>query len=163
LLLLRAVAALAAAVPGAVIRLPAPGAGAVIAYAAGLGGALAAWRWRARRGPCRTLAAGATLALLTAAALAALPILTRGDGRLRAAGAGRSRRPGRPAQRPRDDAARGDGTGERAAGLGRRGGGRARPARGSHPARRDGAQGWPSRRRHVQYRAVPRRRPAHGG
>src|SRR5437773_679183 len=51
--------------------------------AAGLGGALAAWRWRARRGPCRTLAAGATLALLTAAALAALPILTRGDGRLR--------------------------------------------------------------------------------
>jgi len=83
LLLLRAVAALAAAVPGAVIRLPAPGAGAVIAYAAGLGGALAAWRWRARRGPCRTLAAGATLALLTAAALAALPILTRGDGRLR--------------------------------------------------------------------------------
>src|SRR5205809_431741 len=75
LLLLRAVAALAAAVPGAVIRLPAPGAGAVIAYAAGLGGALAAWRWRARRGPCRTLAAGATLALLTAAALAALPIL----------------------------------------------------------------------------------------
>src|SRR5439155_822707 len=83
LLLLRAVAALAAAMPGAVIRLPAPGAGAVIAYAAGLGGALAAWRWRARRGPCRTLAAGATLALLTAAALAALPILTRGDGRLR--------------------------------------------------------------------------------
>src|SRR5947199_5835555 len=83
LLLLRAVAALAAAVPGAVIRLPAPGAGAVIAYAAGLRGALAAWRWRARRGPCRTLAAGATLALLTAAALAALPILTRGDGRLR--------------------------------------------------------------------------------
>src|SRR6266566_1970210 len=72
-----------AAAPGAVIRLPAPGAGAVIAYAAGLGGALAAWRWRARRGPCRTLAAGATLALLTAAALAALPILTRGDGRLR--------------------------------------------------------------------------------
>src|SRR5206468_4045094 len=59
LLLLRAVAALAAAVPGAVIRLPAPGAGAVIAYAAGLGGALAAWRWRARRGPCRTLDAGA--------------------------------------------------------------------------------------------------------
>src|SRR5438876_160969 len=80
-----ALAALAilAARPGAVIRLPAPGAGAVIAYAAGLGGALAAWRWRARRGPCRTLAAGATLALLTAAALAALPILTRGDGRLR--------------------------------------------------------------------------------
>src|SRR5207245_1247684 len=62
---------------------PAPGAGAVVAYAAGLGGALAAWRWRARRGPCRTLAAGATLALLTAAALAALPILTRGDGWLR--------------------------------------------------------------------------------
>jgi competence protein ComEC len=83
LLVLRAVAALAAAVPGAVIHLPAPGAGAVVAYAAGLGAALAAWRWRARRAPCRTLAAGAMLALLTAAALAALPILTRGDGRLR--------------------------------------------------------------------------------
>src|SRR5436309_2349619 len=44
---------------------------------------VAAWRRRAGRGACRTLAAGATLALLTAAALAALPILTRGDGRLR--------------------------------------------------------------------------------
>jgi len=83
LLVLRAVAALAAAVPGAVIHLPAPGAGAVVAYAAGLGGALAAWHWRTRRAACRTLAAGAALALVTAAALAALPILTRGDGRLR--------------------------------------------------------------------------------
>jgi competence protein ComEC len=83
LLLLRAVAALAAAVPGAVIRLPAPSPGAIVAYVAALTCGLAAWHWRARRGAGRALAAGATLALLVAVALAALPVLTRGDGRLR--------------------------------------------------------------------------------
>ena len=83
LLLLRAVAALAAAVPGAVIHLPAPGPAAIVAYAAALGGGLAAWHWRSRRDRCTALAAGAALSLLTAGVLAALPILTRGDGRLR--------------------------------------------------------------------------------
>src|SRR5437762_11808601 len=83
LLVLRAVAALAAAVPGAVIRLPAPGPGAIVAYVAALTGGLAAWHWRARRGAGPALAALATLALLMAVAPAALPILTRGGGRLR--------------------------------------------------------------------------------
>src|SRR5437016_2690178 len=83
LLLLRAVAALAAAVPGAVIRLPAPGPGAIVAYVTALTCGLAAWHWRARRGAGPALAALATLALLMAVALAALPILIRGDGRLR--------------------------------------------------------------------------------
>jgi competence protein ComEC len=83
LLLLRAVAALAAAVPGAVIHLPAPGPAAVVAYASALGCALAAWHWRTRRVPCRAFAAVAAPALLAAVVLAGLPILTRGDGRLR--------------------------------------------------------------------------------
>jgi competence protein ComEC len=83
LLLLRAVAALAAAVPGAAIYLPAPGPAAIAAYAAALAGGLAAWHWRARRERCVAFVATAGLALLTAVLLAALPILTRGDGRLR--------------------------------------------------------------------------------
>jgi competence protein ComEC len=83
LLLLRAVAALAAAVPGAVIHLPAPGAAAVVAYAAALGCGLAAWHWRTRRSRCWAVAAAGGAALLAAVVLAALPILTRGDGRLR--------------------------------------------------------------------------------
>jgi len=85
LLLLRAVAALTAAVPGAVIHLPAPGPSAVIAYGAGLGSALAAWHWRAYRARSLPLAAGAALALVSAVVLAALPVLARGDGRLRVA------------------------------------------------------------------------------
>src|SRR5262249_60815590 len=56
---------------------------AVVAYAAALVAGLAAWHWRARRDRCVALGGAAVLALLTAAALAALPILTRGDGRLR--------------------------------------------------------------------------------
>jgi competence protein ComEC len=83
LLLLRGTAALAAAVPGAVIYSPAPGAAAIVAYAAALATGLAAWHWRARRDRCVALGGAAVLALLTAVALAALPILTRGDGRLR--------------------------------------------------------------------------------
>jgi competence protein ComEC len=85
LLLLRAVAALAAAVPGAVIHLPAPGPAAVFAYAVGLACALAAWHCRARRARSLPLGAAAALALLSAVILAALPILSRGDGRLRVA------------------------------------------------------------------------------
>jgi competence protein ComEC len=54
-----------------------------VTYAAALGGALAAWHGRHRRDRCTALAAGAALSLLTAGVLAALPILTRGDGRLR--------------------------------------------------------------------------------
>ena len=83
LLLLRAVAALAAAVPGAVIYWPAPGPAAIVAYAAALTAGLAAWHWRARHDRCVALGGAAVLALLTAVVLAALPILTRGDGRLR--------------------------------------------------------------------------------
>jgi len=83
LLILRAVAALAAAVPGAVVRLPAPGPAAIAAYAAALAAGLAAWHWRARRQRAVALGVAAALALLAAVLLAALPILTRGDGRLR--------------------------------------------------------------------------------
>lgn len=82
LLLLRAAAALAASVPGAVVYLPAPGAAAIAAYAAALAGGLAAWHLRAQRGRSRALATAAALSLLVALLLAALPILTRGDGRL---------------------------------------------------------------------------------
>src|SRR5207249_11817087 len=85
LLLLRAVAALAAAVPGAVIHLPAPGPAAIVAYAAALGCGLVAWHQRARRGRCAALGGGAAVAMLTAFVLAALPMLTRGDGKLRIA------------------------------------------------------------------------------
>src|SRR5207237_198093 len=50
LLLLRAVAALAAAVPGAVIHLPAPGPAAIVAYVGALGCGLVAGHQRAPRG-----------------------------------------------------------------------------------------------------------------
>ena len=82
LLLLRTVAALAAAVPGAVVHWPAPDPVAIGAYIAALASALAAWRWRARPAACRMLGGIAALALVSAAVLAALPVLTRGDGRL---------------------------------------------------------------------------------
>jgi len=85
LLLLRAVAALAAAVPGAVIHLPAPGPAAIVAYVGALGCGLVAWHQRARRGRCAALGGGAAVAMLTAVVLAALPMLTRGDGKLRIA------------------------------------------------------------------------------
>jgi competence protein ComEC len=83
LLLLRAVAALAAAVPGAVIYLPAPGPASIVAYATALAAGLAAWHWRTRRDRCVALSVAAGLAFVTAVLLAALPILTRADGRLR--------------------------------------------------------------------------------
>ena len=82
LLLLRIAAALAAAVPGAVIHLPAPGPTAIVAYVGALACALAAWHQRARADRCTPLAGAAALALVTAIVLGALPILTRGDGRL---------------------------------------------------------------------------------
>jgi competence protein ComEC len=83
LLALRAVASLAAGVPGAVVHLPAPDAAALLAYAAALGGGLAAWHLRARRRASGALAVAAIGALLVAAALLAHPILGRGDGHLR--------------------------------------------------------------------------------
>jgi competence protein ComEC len=83
LLVLRAVAAFAAAVPGAVIQLPAPGPAAIAAYVAALGGALAAWHWRAQPRLGGALGVASGVAVVGAALLAALPILTRGDGRLR--------------------------------------------------------------------------------
>jgi competence protein ComEC len=84
LLALRAVVALAAAVPGAVLHLPAPPALAILCYAVALGLGLC-W-WRARQGQPRAgRAAGATaLALLAVAvALEAWPLLRPPEGRLR--------------------------------------------------------------------------------
>jgi competence protein ComEC len=82
LLLLRAVAALASAVPGAVVYLPAPGVAAIAAYAVALVGGLAAWHTRSQPARSRVLATGAALSLVGALLLGSLPILTRGDGRL---------------------------------------------------------------------------------
>jgi competence protein ComEC len=83
LLALRGAAALAAAVPGAVLHLPAPGAAAVTCYVAALGTALAAWRRRSRATHARPLAAAAALLLLTAMGLWARPIIARSTGTLR--------------------------------------------------------------------------------
>jgi competence protein ComEC len=88
LLLLRGVVALVAAVPGAVVHLPAPPWPAIACYAAGLGLALALLH--RRRDPETSLprrhAAGLALlalALVSGAALLTLaPVLGRGDGRL---------------------------------------------------------------------------------
>jgi competence protein ComEC len=81
LLGLRAAVSLAAAVPGAVLYLPAPGAGAIACYAGGLAGALGAWHASGRR---RHLLAAGALSLLTAAiVLWSWPVLTPATGRLR--------------------------------------------------------------------------------
>jgi competence protein ComEC len=84
LLLLRGVVAAAAAVPGAVIHLPAPGAGAIVAYVAALALGWLAWH---RRGTHRRLArrlAAVAGALVIASALSTLwPALRPADGRLR--------------------------------------------------------------------------------
>ena len=84
LLALRAVVALAAAVPGAVLHLPAPPGLAILCYAVALGLGLRWWRARARQ-PRAGRAAGSTaLALLAVAvALEAWPLLRPPDGRLR--------------------------------------------------------------------------------
>jgi competence protein ComEC len=84
LLLLRGVVAAAAAVPGAVVHLPAPGATAIAGYVAALALGLLAWH---RRGTHLRLARGLAVvagALLIASALATLwPVLRPVDGRLR--------------------------------------------------------------------------------
>jgi competence protein ComEC len=84
LLALRAVAALVAAVPGALLHLPAPHWTAVVAYVAALALALAWWRWR-EPAPRRSRRAGlaALGALAAALAVATWPLLRPPDGRLR--------------------------------------------------------------------------------
>lgn len=82
LIALRGVTTLAAAVPGAVVHLPAPSFAAVAAWAAGLVIMLVAWEWRAeRRG--RAAAALAVALIVVAIGLELLPVLRPADGRLR--------------------------------------------------------------------------------
>jgi competence protein ComEC len=84
LLALRAIVAAVAAIPGAVVHLPAPGPLAVAAYVAALGGGLAAWRLRGARPDVAWCLGALAVALLAASALATLaPALRGGDGRLR--------------------------------------------------------------------------------
>lgn len=84
LLAMRAAAAAAAAVPGALLHLPAPPWAAVAAYGAALALALTAWR-RRRDEPSRARLAGAAaaIALVAATGLALWPLVRPLDGRLR--------------------------------------------------------------------------------
>ena len=84
LLALRAAVALAAAVPGAVVHLPAPHWLAIACYTAALLLLLTSYRLReARRRLARLSAAAAGALLLVAVAIAAWPLLRPPDGRLR--------------------------------------------------------------------------------
>lgn len=83
LLLLRAVAAATAAVPGAMIHLPAPGPGAVVCYAVGLVAARLAWATRGRAGGGARWTGAATALLAVAMLLAAWPAVRPADGWLR--------------------------------------------------------------------------------
>lgn len=84
LLLLRGAVAAAAAVPGAVLHLPAPGLAASTAYVAALALGLAAWRLRGTRLRLARRLAVVAVALFVASALAMLgPALWPADGRLR--------------------------------------------------------------------------------
>jgi len=84
LLLLRWTVALAAAVPGAVVHLPAPGALAIAGYAAALALGLAAWHLRiTRRRTARRAALVAAALALMSALLTLWPALRPADGRLR--------------------------------------------------------------------------------
>jgi competence protein ComEC len=84
LLALRAAVAVTAAVPGALVHLPAPPAAAVLLYTAALILALQAWHARAQARPrARAFAAAAATALAIAVALAAWPLVRPSDGRLR--------------------------------------------------------------------------------
>lgn len=84
LLLLRWAVMLAAAAPAAVIHLPAPGAGAIVAYAAALGLGLAAWHLRATRLlRARRLGLAAGVLALASTLLTLWPALRPADGRLR--------------------------------------------------------------------------------
>jgi competence protein ComEC len=83
LLALRAAVTLAAAVPGAVLHLPAPGAAAIIGYAASLAAALVACHLRRRGRRWRPLGGAAALGALAAVSLWAWPTLARSSGTLR--------------------------------------------------------------------------------
>jgi len=84
LLLLRWAVALAAAVPGAVLHLPAPGPVAIVCYVAALGLGLAAWHLRAARlRLARRLGTTAIALAVASAALTLWPALRPADGRLR--------------------------------------------------------------------------------
>jgi competence protein ComEC len=85
LLALRGAAALAAAVPGAVLHLPAPGPAAITCYVTSLGAALAAWHLRTRAPSGRRLATAAALLLVAAVALWAWPMVSPPAGTLRVA------------------------------------------------------------------------------
>jgi competence protein ComEC len=86
LLALRAIVAVAAAVPGALVYIPAPPAVAVAGYAAALVVGAIAWRMRRTRPrAARTLAGVASGALVVAVALALWPLVRPADGRLRVA------------------------------------------------------------------------------
>ena len=82
LLALRGAAALAAALPGAVLHLPAPGAAAIACYAGSLVLALAAWRLRKRPRAVRVAAAAGAL-LVGAVGTWAWPMLAPSPGTLR--------------------------------------------------------------------------------
>jgi competence protein ComEC len=84
LLLLRGAVAIAAAVPGAVVHLPAPGLPAIGGYVAALGAALAAWHLRATFARASRRLALLAVALLASSALMTLAATLRpADGRLR--------------------------------------------------------------------------------
>jgi competence protein ComEC len=82
LLALRGAVALAAAVPGAVLHLPAPSGVAVGCYAGGLAAALGTWRL-AGRPRQRILAAAAGILLVAAVSVWSWPMLAPPSGRLR--------------------------------------------------------------------------------
>ncbi len=86
LLALRAVVRMAAAVPGALVHLPAPHWTATVTYVVALLSGIVAWRTRHARRPTSRAAAGLALVSLTiAVAIAAWPVLHPGDDRLRIA------------------------------------------------------------------------------
>ena len=86
LLALRAVVCAAAAVPGALLYLPAPSAASTVCYTGALVGAAVAWRIRrAHPRATRWTVGGASAALLLSVALAAWPLVRPADGRLRVA------------------------------------------------------------------------------
>src|SRR5262249_32698806 len=83
LIALRAVAGRVAAIPGAIVHLPAPSWPAIASYVAALGLALAWWRRRLEHPGAWRVGGGAVAALMVAAAMEAWPIVRPGGGRLR--------------------------------------------------------------------------------
>ena len=83
LLALRAVVALAASVPAALLHLPAPHWTAIVAYTLGLGLALLWWRLRDATSRSRLAGQGACVLLAAATIIAVWPLIRPPDGRLR--------------------------------------------------------------------------------